>query len=547
MAWSSSFTFGVCMLAGLLFGLAPAFQLAATRLFESLKDRDALTATGRTQAIRNLLVVGEVALALVLLVSAGLLLQSFARLRGVDPGFRAENTLALSTSLPRSKYRERASRTLVVEELLQAVRAVPEIEQAASINEMPLADDRQGTSFYEQGQSVPEPGREQRTNFSFVSPGYFRVMGIPLLQGRTFTDRDRPDSPRAIVVNRALAERYFPDQDVVGKRLFVGFSMSEPWEIVGVVGDVRHNALAEDASPNVYGSYVQHPAAYGVSFVVKTASDPEAVTEEVRRAILSVDGTLPLFNVQSLSQVVDQSVSQPRFSSLLLGAFAAVALLLAAIGIYGVMSYSVTQRIPEIGVRVAMGAQRADILKLIVGGGVQLALVGVGVGSLELWRSHGFSRAFCSASTLTTYRRSSWWPLRSWASRWARATCRLAARRVSTPSRRSTTSEPRPSRREHGACRLRIGHALLDEEGARALAESPCSTAPRGAPPTRANSCRPRQVVRRFRKARPSSVRIAASGRDRRLGQQTERARPRHVLVHSRRAWNAARLASRRL
>jgi putative ABC transport system permease protein len=372
------FTLLISLLTGALFGLVPALQSPSAHLNEWLKEggRTAAQGSGR-ERLKGALVVVEVALSLVLLIGAGLLFQSFLNLRGVDAGVQAENVLTLRMTLPRARFAENAQRIAAYEELEQRVNALPAVQSAGFIFDIPLAADRQGTSILVEGEPPPGPDENRQVNISFVTPGYFRSMGIPLLKGRVFTTSDTDGTPETILINETLARRYFPDEDPVGKRLIVH---TKPRRIVGVIGDVHHDTLQMAPNPTVYTPYYQTPWSPSMSLAARTATEPTAALNDIRRLVRQMDRSIPIYDVKTMDEVLAHSVAQPRFSTAMMAVFSFVALALAAIGIYGVVSYAVGQRTQEIGLRIALGARRADVLRMVVGKAMASVLLGIGVG-----------------------------------------------------------------------------------------------------------------------------------------------------------------------
>jgi predicted permease len=378
------FTLLVSLLTGLIFGLAPATQASSFNLNETLKEGGRDSASGsRGNRIRGLLVITEVAVSLVLLIGAGLLINSFLRLRGVDPGFRADNLLTMRVVLPEMKYPDQPRRTAFYAELVRRLEALPGVQSAAVTNWIPLVRQGDSLGITIEGQPAPAPGQNPSAVTRVVSPHYFRTMGIQLTRGREFVEQDTADSPRVVVISETMARRFWPGEDPLGKRLTTGGPAGAPipWmEVVGVVKDVRQMELTADPKPQMYVPFTQPVFFRPSHLVVKTDVEPRTLATAVRKAVWEIDKDQPVSNVSTMEDVLSESIARQRFSMLLFGIFAALALILAAVGIYGVMSYSVAQRTREIGIRIALGAQRGDVLRLAVGGGLKLVLIGVVLG-----------------------------------------------------------------------------------------------------------------------------------------------------------------------
>ena len=377
------FTLLVSTITGLIFGLAPALQAARFNQTETLKEggRDSATGSGGKR-IRGLLVMSEVAVSLVLLIGAGLLVNSFLRLRNVDPGFRADNLLTMKFVLPQPKYEEFERRNAFYTDLIRRVESLPGVKSAAVTTNLPLY--RQGNSIgiSIEGQPPPAPGKENIVVTRIISPKYFDTMSIPLLSGRAFTDQDMATTPRVVVISETMARRYWPGEDPIGKRIGAG-RIQRPedlTQVVGVVKDVRQFELTADAKPQMYLPYRQRGFFPSEDLVVKTDVDPASMASTVRNAVWEIDKDQPVSNIRTMEEILLKSIARQRFSMLLLAIFAAVALILAAVGIYGVMSYSVAQRTHEIGIRMALGAQTGAVLKLAVSYGLKLVVAGIVIG-----------------------------------------------------------------------------------------------------------------------------------------------------------------------
>jgi putative ABC transport system permease protein len=372
------FALVVSVATGILFGLAPAWQASRITVGSVLKEggRSSTASSGRW--VRSSLLVAEVAMSIVLLVGAALLLRSFARLTSVDPGFRPEHVLAFRVALPNAAYPQDQHRIAFFTRLLEGLDALPEVTSAGMTQTLPMRGDYV-LSFTIQGRPEPKPNEGPSANYRAASPNYFQTMGIPLLRGRAMTDRDGEKSPMVAVVDQKFVERHFPDQDPIGQRIDIGNGTDGFYEIVGVVGSIRDASLDTNPGPTMYVPFGQDTF-NSMWVVARTPGDPTGLSAAVRQAVRAIDRGLPAFAMTPLATVVSDSVAERRFSMLLLGLFAFIALFLAAVGLYGVVAYSVSQRTQEIGLRMAIGAQRGDVLRMVVGGGMKLAVAGVAIG-----------------------------------------------------------------------------------------------------------------------------------------------------------------------
>ena len=384
------FTVALSMATGVLFGLFPSLAASRPDLADVLREAGAAAGRGSLArhgwfglSARGLLVVSQVALSIVLLIGAGLLIQSFARLHSVDPGFRPANLLTMKIALPLARYDTEQKRAAFFEGLMRRVESAPGVRAATVVLKLPTTT-RLGTDIHIAGR--PDPGVEaQIVQLQSITPGYLRTLGIALKRGREFTARDNTlGSPPVVMINEGLARRFWPDYprglDPVGQRVSTGFDKAIGWmEIVGIMGDVHDQGLALAAEPTVYLPTAVHPPQIAY-LAARTEGDPRRFVNTIRSQVLAIDGDQPVSDVKTMEEVIDASIGQRRLTMVLLGSFAGVALLLAMIGIYGVIAYSVAQRTREVGIRRALGAQHGDILRLVLGQGLGLSLAGVAIG-----------------------------------------------------------------------------------------------------------------------------------------------------------------------
>jgi putative ABC transport system permease protein len=406
------FTLLLSVLTGVVFGLLPVLQASNPDLNKGLKDSGrSTTGSVRSRRMRGVLVVSEIALALVLLIGAGLMLKSFVRMQATDPGFNSDRLLTMQIALPELKYKEARQRTAFFQQAVERIKGLPGVQSVGATTGLPMSNESWGKQFSIEGRTPPATlDQVEAVEFHQATPDYFRAAGISLLKGRFFTEQDTQDSPGVVIINEAVAKKFFPDEDPVGKRVWMGppESMLSPTllppggqfpraTIVGVIADVMSYGVDKPVEWEVFAPYLQGggniPLAKMYMAVRTSGDDPRSLAGAVRGEVRAIDADQPVADLKTMEQRLGDSLWQPRFNMILLAIFAGVAALLAAIGIYGVVSYSVAQRTPEIGIRVALGAQPGDVMKLIMRQGVVLAFFGLGIG---LAAAFGLTRVLSS-------------------------------------------------------------------------------------------------------------------------------------------------------
>ena len=372
------FALFVSLLTGIIFGTIPALQLSGVEVDSALREEGRSASAGHARTrMKGLLVIGQVALSVLLLIGAGLLLRSFGRLLHTDPGLDAHNVLVMNVSLPTTKYAKPEQQIAFFDEVLRRVSALPGVQSAATSAALPLSWIR-FTPVLPEGQQDVSLAQRPFIDIEAISPQWFQSLRVPLRAGRTFTDADNAQAPKVIVINETFAHRFWPNQNPIGKHVIVG-RWPDPAEVVGVAADIKNRGLAQDTQAQIYLPFPQLP--WGrMNLLVRTQVPPLSMASAVRGQISAVDPDQPVTRIQTVDELVDESRAQARFITLLLGAFSATALMLAVIGIYGVLAYSVTQRQHELGIRLALGAQRADVLLMVLKQGLRLAIAGVAIG-----------------------------------------------------------------------------------------------------------------------------------------------------------------------
>ena len=379
------FTLAVAVVTGWLFGLAPAIQLARPELNTMLKEGGRSGGEGaKWNRVRGAFVVAQVALSLLLLVGGGLLIRSFDKLLRVDPGFKPENLLTLEYRLPRNRYQQGEAQWNFHRQVVERIRDVPGVKSSSLVRGLPFSGNGGDTEIILPDREIPPKGKEPRAMYNTAMPNYFETMGIPFIKGRLFNEQDQLNTPRVFLINQTMARRFWPDQDPIGKQIKIDAEDGATGAVIGVVGDAKHYWLEEESQPQMYEAYSQAPGIFA-TVVVRTTVEPMSLAEPVRQAVWKVDGDQPMWKVRTLESLIDRSTANKRFLMVLMGVFAALALALTVIGLYGVMSYAVSQRTQEIGVRMALGAGARNIHRMVLRQGMTLVLIGVAFGLAASW------------------------------------------------------------------------------------------------------------------------------------------------------------------
>ena len=373
------FTLAISFLTAIVFGIAPAWHASKADFNETLKEGGRSSGGSIGRRTRSLLVVSEIALAVVLLIGATLLVKSFLRLENVNPGFDPSNLIAFQVSLPGIKYTGDTTIIQFFEQLNERLKGLPGVQSVSGTTALPLEGTSNYTSYLVDGQPPPPPGEFNLAEHIGIFPDYFKTMRVPLLKGREFTPQDNMDGKPVVIINEALAQKHWPNEDPVGKRIVIDYDKNVPREIVGLVSNVKHFGLEAETKPEMYVPQYNYPF-YATYMVVRANTDQQPLSAAIQREILALDKDLPIYNVRTMEELVQSSVAQRRFNMMLMTCFAVIAVILAAVGLYGLISYSVSQRAHEIGIRMALGAQQRDILRLILGYALKLAVIGIVLG-----------------------------------------------------------------------------------------------------------------------------------------------------------------------
>jgi putative ABC transport system permease protein len=383
-----AFTLGIAIVTGVIFGLVPALPALKPDLVGDLRQggRGASSGVGHIR-FRRLLTITEVATALVLLIGAGLLLSSLTHLQRVDPGLNPTDVLTLEVVLGRAHYSTEAQRATFYRQLTERAAGLPGVQAVGGISSLPLTGSNSSESYVVEGQPPADPNSLPEAGYQGVTAGYFKALQIPLLQGRDFSPQDTVNAPQAVIINKTFADHYWPHQSAIGKRVILmgGSGGKVPYEVIGVIGDIHHTRLDVPTVPELYVTTEQHAPWDNMVLVVRSKSNLASLSTQLRSLVTSLDPEQPVSNVKTMEGVIAESTSEPRFYTVLLGAFAGLAFILSAMGIYSIISYSVAQRRHEIGIRVALGAQRSSVLTLVVGEGMTLAAIGILAGLFLAW------------------------------------------------------------------------------------------------------------------------------------------------------------------